>query len=1076
MKVFRLWRIGIAVFLIASLLAPAAQPVRAATLEQDPTGGQFAGGLAVLDSDLPPFVLSTIPDNGEIALADTNIRIAFSETVAVSGEWFTITCDSGPVTATSGAGPASVYILNPTRILGSSDFCTVTIHHTLVTDVDGTLDQMAADYSWSFLTDIIDNGPLVASTSPVNNAVGVAVNTNLVITFDREVTVGTYTLSCGSTPISSTISNTNKVDFTIDPASALPGGSTCTLTIPADQVTEYAYPYQHMQTDLTLTFSVTFCGTAHTKISAIQQAGAASPLVGQDVTVEGIVTADLQGSSQLNGFFMQSLPGDVDDSAATSEGLFVYTGSGTPVIDVNVGDTVRFSAKVAELTSASAGQMASMTGLNQVAPASLLTCASGGSLPAAQQIDLPSNVDASLYLEAYEGMYVQVTSPLTVIHSAYLARFGQLSLGAYGRIYHPNNGTGTGVEDLRRLLVMDDGSFSEYPFPNPYYSANGAVRAGDTLAGVTGVLDQGRISDNTTVAEGLPDVYYRLQPTSAPLFTPINERGNPPSVGGVIKVAGFNLNDYFITIDNIGLYGGVWPAGSGYSVGSTPRGADSVDEFNRQQGKLVKALAAIQADVFAVSELEAWDGAYAADELAQALNTELAAPDRYAAVVDPVAGENSDLTQVALIYNTTTLTLVGSSLGIANAIFDHAPVAQRFQSGNESFWVVANQFKTRGDCPLSGPDADQGDGQGCWNATRQQQAAALAAFVNTSLKPVDPDVLVVGDLNAYAAEQPAQALVSGGLINQVQDNVPELQRYSIIANNLSGYVDHAFSTPSITRQLAGVEFWTINADEPAMIDYNTENKRFNSAPSGSPDLYQSDPYASSDHDPLLIGLTLFANQAPQVANPLADQQAVQDAPFTFLIPANTFSDANTGQMNGREDSLTYSAALSNGSPLPGWLSFSAPDGEFSGIPAASDVGTIAVKVTVVDTSGASTSDTFNIVVDASNHPPVVNGSVADQVAYPANAFSLVLASDTFTDQDPGDVLVYSATLANDSPLPAWLNFDPATRTFSGTPGSSDFGQITIKVTVTDQGNATASLTFKLDVTVKLFLPILLNIP
>ncbi|MBI0544199.1 hypothetical protein F7158_23000, partial [Dickeya dianthicola] len=48
-------------------------------------------------------------------------------------------------------------------------------------------------------------------------------------------------------------------------------------------------------------------------------------------------------------------------------------------------------------------------------------------------------------------------------------------------------------------------------------------------------------------------------------------------------------------------------------------------------------------------------------------------------------------------------------------------------------------------------------------------------------------------------------------------------------------------------------------------------------------------------------------------------------------------------------------------------------------------------------------------------------------------------------------------------LPGWLSFNPATRTFSGTPGNGDVGNLTIRVTATDSGNASVSTTFGLAV-------------
>ena len=106
------------------------------------------------------------------------------------------------------------------------------------------------------------------------------------------------------------------------------------------------------------------------------------------------------------------------------------------------------------------------------------------------------------------------------------------------------------------------------------------------------------------------------------------------------------------------------------------------------------------------------------------------------------------------------------------------------------------------------------------------------------------------------------------------------------------------------------------------------------------------------------------NDAPTVAHAIADQTATQGTPFTLQFAANTFNDVDIG------DTLSYAAALSNGSALPSWLSFNATTRTFSGTPANSDVGTIAVKVTATDGSNASISDIFNIAVGNTNDAPV----------------------------------------------------------------------------------------------------------
>jgi predicted extracellular nuclease len=178
--------------------------------------------------------------------------------------------------------------------------------------------------------------------------------------------------------------------------------------------------------------------------------------------------------------------------------------------------------------------------------------------------------------------------------------------------------------------------------------------------------------------------------------------------------------------------------------------------------------------------------------------------------------------------------------------------------------VIVNHFKSKGSCPSdpNDPNADQGDGQGCWNAKRVEQAEALLGFINARITASgDTDVLVIGDLNAYGQEDPIDTLVTSGLENQVALRVPLAERYSYVFDGQSGYLDHGLSTHSLSSQVTGVTYWHINADEPSVIDYNTEFK--------PQDLYAPTPYRSSDHDPVIIGLNLgntYEVYLPMVSN------------------------------------------------------------------------------------------------------------------------------------------------------------------------------------------------------------------
>ena len=199
------------------------------------------------------------------------------------------------------------------------------------------------------------------------------------------------------------------------------------------------------------------------------------------------------------------------------------------------------------------------------------------------------------------------------------------------------------------------------------------------------------------------------------------------------------------------------------------------------------------------------------------------------------------------------------------------------------------------------------------------------------------------------------------------------------------------------------------------------------------------------------------NHAPRIGTPFSAPDATEDAPFAFTLPSDAFFDPDAN------DALTFSATLAGGSPLPAWLSF---DGTmFSGTPGNADVGSIEVEVTATDRKGLSVADAFMLDVANVNDAPVLLNPLQKQWIADGDAMQFQLPGNTFTDIDAGDTLSYGATQADGTPLPAWLAFDTATRTFSGMPDEADIGTTTINVTATDTSGATASDSFDLEVTV-----------
>ena len=90
---------------------------------------------------------------------------------------------------------------------------------------------------------------------------------------------------------------------------------------------------------------------------------------------------------------------------------------------------------------------------------------------------------------------------------------------------------------------------------------------------------------------------------------------------------------------------------------------------------------------------------------------------------------------------------------------------------------------------------------------------------------------------------------------------------------------------------------------------------------------------------------------------------------------------------------------------------------------------------------------------SANSPPALTMAIPDQVAPVDTPFSFTVPADTFADADTGDTLTYEAALSNSDPLPDWLTFTAATRTFTGTPGAADTGTLTVRVTATDGSDA-----------------------
>ncbi|RZJ60293.1 MAG: hypothetical protein EON49_08855, partial [Acidovorax sp.] len=201
------------------------------------------------------------------------------------------------------------------------------------------------------------------------------------------------------------------------------------------------------------------------------------------------------------------------------------------------------------------------------------------------------------------------------------------------------------------------------------------------------------------------------------------------------------------------------------------------------------------------------------------------------------------------------------------------------------------------------------------------------------------------------------------------------------------------------------------------------------------------------------------NRAPTVATPLADANACKGENWTYLVPGFTFADPDAG------DTLVYSATLANGTALPAWLSFDPATRTFSGTaPANAPLTSLGIAVVATDAGGLKASTSFTLALSAaSNGVPVAGQPLAGVSVDEDTPWTYTVPATAFTDPDAGDVLTFTASLANGDPLPAWLQFDAATRTFSGTPGNGDVANLAITLRAADPAGASAVQTLALQV-------------
>jgi predicted extracellular nuclease len=629
-------------------------------------------------------------------------------------------------------------------------------------------------------------------------------------------------------------------------------------------------------------------------IEEIQGTGAASPLVGDDVVTTGVVTAAYP-TGGFNGFYLQTggSGGAPDATPGASDGIFVFGSQSAAA--VTIGESVSVTAEVQEHQGTTELAFPTVRKLDEPLPA-----VTPGAL-AWTALDTPAEK------EAHEGELLAPQGPFTVTDNFHTNVYGSLVLAAGTTPLVQPTDVGTAgsdaakaavADDARRAITLDDGSTWNYAAfgshtgdPLPWLTAENHPRVGAAVTFTAPVVLEYRFDA------------WNLQPThqvtdaGADVATFADTRaGNqhPAAVGGDVRLATFNVENYFaLTGEEYvaqGLGACTWDgdrdgdrvtdnrcAAADGSPG--PRGAATAASFARQQAKIVTGINRLDAGIVSLEEVEnsvkfGQDRDAALAGLVHALNA-AAGSDVWAYVPSPDAADlppvaQQDVIRTAFIYQPAEVMPVGvshvltdkSGPGQAFSIA-REPLAQAFakprRAAQDAFLVVAHHFKSKGadadglfdDC-VHGGDAENthaADDQGAFTCTRVHEARDAAAFAEATAAAIGTDrIFLLGDVNAYTHEDPMQELYAAGYTDLGSVFGPAEATYSF--DGMSGSLDHVLANPAARAMVTGADVWQINAQESVAYAYSRYDSNVRQL------FDASAPFAASDHNPVVVGLTL----------------------------------------------------------------------------------------------------------------------------------------------------------------------------------------------------------------------------
>ena len=509
------------------------------------------------------------------------------------------------------------------------------------------------------------------------------------------------------------------------------------------------------------------CEQAFTPVSAVQGDGPVSPMLGQAVTVSGVVTMTDPG-----GLYIEQ-PGS-DDADETSNGLYLsLPGSGAVA-----GQWVVARGKVSELGEGDA----SLTALSDIGD--WLACDRRATIPLTIA-ELPLD---DIQRESLESMNLHFDQALIVTNPRDSNR-GDLRLSLDAILPAPTEVARPG-DDARAQAEWNHLHSIDIRLDE---SDRAPIPAGTQVFSVHGVLGNDQRGPRL------------LADDSAHLRVPPQYRIELPAAGD-LRIVSLNLHNYF----NGDGRGGGFP---------TPRGAETPGGFHKQRARLAALAGELAPHVVAVMELEndGFGPFSAAADFAGDLQDATGADWVAVAPWDGPVGD--DAITVGLFYRPDQVVPVGKTEVLDGPDFDglsRKPMAQVFrdlQTG-EQLLLAVNHLKSKGTCPQSGQNSNLRDGQGCWNEARTSAARAMSAWVlDLAQSRASGRALVLGDMNAYRMEDPITAIIESGLKDLTAPSGLR-PNYSYIFRGEAGTLDYAFGSATLLPFIQSARIANVNSNWP----------------------------------------------------------------------------------------------------------------------------------------------------------------------------------------------------------------------------------------------------------------------